>query len=702
MKQPFWIVNETRIGHTGESAGFDLDQPIAPIEKSRDLGLCNGFRIWYWPPTEELMDRIVREAGFLQVDFWIGTSLHNHWIKVSGKTEQEFYDYYASMLKAAAKKYGDKFFWTVTGEPDSQAPNWPVERFKSKSEAHDFFMAWVKDFAPAMNTGTKLRWHDYLGTKDVDLKKHNVAIHLGYPMTAHYACELGVRLVWIECNCMLPEGVQVTVAFARGAANQFRANKTYWGLDFSTWNDPSALATSYDEKGRRLGGCTESLLVREWMYTFLSGANLLHQEVSDRTHWIWHPKPYARLSKLGKRAARFGKFAMSFDRGKPYRPVGVMLEHDHGWMSTLDEGGGNQVWCGTIPAGKADLTISHFFDMAFPGHAGGLTGYGELYAEKPWSTQAEFRQMVRAGKDMRPYEKGRLASSRWGDVIDVVLDNCPEDILADYKVLVILGGLKVRGGLAKKLERYVRQGGILITNVTHFFDCPEEQLESRVSHGTQGRPWSIPSTRDGKVAPGIERFLGFRFTGTKFAGNSSFCCRCEAALPEDGFLVEDVVLKEATPIAAIPRYLYPAAPDAPIEQSPLAVEHKVGRGKVIVTLPYFMMQPVSRGPLRIAEHIYDHVIRETLPFRINGPAVQHLYNRVAGGWLVSVFNNGPGTWKGELSAAAKPSATTFAWGRGGDLQWQRSGRGWTLALSIPKFDFRIVKVAERSSRGKSS
>jgi hypothetical protein len=459
-KQPFWIVNETRVGHTGDRPGFDFEQPIAPIKESVEQDLCNGFRIWYWPPTRELMDKIVNEAGFLTVDFWIGSKLQNHWIEASGKSEEEFYGYHVDMLKEAADKYGDKFFWTITGEPDSQAPNWPVEQFSSKQEAREALEGWMKDFAPAMDPDTKHRWHSFLSKKQVDLAKHNVAIHLGYPMPAHYSYELGVRLVWIECNCLLVEGVQVTVAFARGAANQFRKNKTYWGLDFSCWNDPSGLATSYDEQGRRLGGCTESLLLREWMYTFLSGANLLHEEVSDYTHWVWNPKPYAKLSKLGKIASRFGKFAMSFDRGEPYRSVGVMLEHDHGWLSALDDAGGNQVWFGTLPVENADLTISHFFDLAFPGHADGLKGYGELYAEKPWGTQEEFKEMVKSGKDMRAYEKGRLATSRWGDVIDVVLDNCPEDVLADYKVLVILGDLTITKDLAKKLERYVEAGGI--------------------------------------------------------------------------------------------------------------------------------------------------------------------------------------------------------------------------------------------------
>ena len=686
----FWLVNETRIGHTGANP-FDFEQPIAPIKKSLELNLCNGFRICFWPPTRELMDQIINEADFLSVDFWIGTSVVKHWIELSGKSEEEFCAYHVDLLKEAAKKYGDKFFWTITGEPDSQAPNWPVERFDSKQEAREAFVDWIKDFAPAMEPDTKLRWHSFLDKRKVDLAKHKVAIQLGFPMSAHYSYELGVRLVWIECNCFLVEGMQVTVAFARGAANQFRQNKTYWGLDFSVWNDLTHLGTSYDEKGQRLGGCTESLLLREWMYAFLSGVNLLHEEISDYTHWIWHPKPYAKLSKLGKMASRFGKFAMSFDRGGPYRSVGVMLEHDHGWQSALDDAGGNQVWFGTIPAGKADLTISHFFDLAFPGHADGLKGYGQLYAEKPWRTMAEFREMVKSGQDMRPYEKGRLSTSRWGDVIDVLLDNCPQDVLADYKVLVILGDLKIKDDLASKLKRYAKAGGTVITNVTNFFDCPQEQLENHISHGTQGKAWSIPSVREGTVAPDIERFLGFKFTGVKLKGSSSLCSQCDTVMLEEGFLVESIELKDATPIATIPRYLYPPDSDTPIEQTPLAVEHKVGKGKVITTLAYFMMQPTFRTSMKIAEHIYDHVIHKTLPFQVDGDPIQYLFNRTDQGWVVSFFNNSNKRWKGRLIGSG-PRSVNYAWGKAGTVKRLRSKGQWNLQVDVPKYDFKILTI----------
>jgi len=690
MKNPFWIVNETRQGFS--DAGYDYAQPVAQIERSVKLGLASGFRIWNWPPTKELINEIIEKAGFVMVDFWIGTAMNNHWMKIAGKNEEDFYDYHINLLKAAADKYGDRFFWTITGEPDSQQPNWPVEKFATRKEAYRFFMEWLKGFAPAMDYKTKLRWHSYLKKKKVNLKKHNVAIHLGYPMPAHYSYEMGVRMVWVECNCFLPTGVQPTVAFLRGAANQFRASKTYWGIDFAPWNDMAMISKKYDETGRRLGGTTESLFLRECIYGYLSGANILLQESSDLTHWIWSPRPYSRLSKTGKAAARFGKFAKSFDRGRPYRSVAVMLEHDHGWLSSKDDGGTNQVWFGTIPVGKADLTISHFFDLAFPGHLDYFKGYGELYCRQPWRKISDFREMVKSGTDMRPHEKGRLAASRWGDAIDVVLENCPDDVLSNYKVIVLLGGLKVNARLAKKLETFVRKGGTVVANVTNFFNCPEELLESRISHGTQGKAGSIPSKRKGKVSPAVEKLLGFNFTSVKSAAGISCYLPADISMTEDGFTFEKVELTAARPLATAPNYIYMDPHNTPLEHLPLAVERKLGRGRFITTLAYYMMQPAYRTPLNITKYIYDYAISGTLPFQIEGPAVQYLFNKVKGGWLVSIFNNGRKYWKGCIVSAKKPSSTSIEWGKAGNLKWRRQRGSWKLKVSVPAFKCKIVKI----------
>jgi len=695
MSELCWITNETRMGFVLDINGVPIEnQPQVPIEKSVKLGLCNGFRLWMFenPPSSEFIDKIIKEAGFVMVDYWIGSTLSLRHLAESGKSEEAFHDHNIQILKEAAEKYGDRFFWSITGEPDSQGINFPKEQFSSKQLARQFCVQWMKDFAPTMDPNTKLKWFSYLKKKNIDLKAHNIAIHLGKPFMSHYGYELGSRFIWVECNCGLPEGLQRTVAFTRGAANQFKINNTYWGVDFSTWCGRSYENMHYDNKGQRMGEFTESLYLRELLYVFLAGANLLHEEISDETHWINKPKWYSKLSPMGKAAARFGKFTKTFDRGKPYRPVAVMLEHDHGWTGSIDDSGTENVWFGSIPTKKADLMIGQFFDLAFPGHNDYYPTQAAQFCRNPWKNVKEFRDIAASGKDMRVFEGGRLATSRWGDVIDVVLEDCPEDILSEYKVLVLLGEIKINEKLLERLEKFVKSGGTVIANVTNYFSCPENLLENVVCHGTQGRPWSIPSIRPGEVTAEAESFVGFKFTGEKTRGSMSYCPTTKKNIFEGGFLYEKVQLQNASAIATCVNWLWSSLDASELDHTPIAVEHKIGKGKVITTLPYFMMHPVHRTPLQISGDIYDQAISKILPYTIEGGPIQYMFNEVDNNTIFSFFNNGDKSWKGCIVSESKPNYTKFEWDKNVPAKWFKEKAQWKLEIVVPKFSFKIITI----------
>lgn len=702
MSKQLWIINETKIG--GWELLRTLDhgcQPLVPVEKSVKLGLCNGFRSWMWqgPPSMEFIKNILEQADFLLVDYWIGSTLSQRHIAESGKSEEAYHDYNIRILKEAVEKYGDKIFWTITGEPDSQGINFPKEQLASKEQAHHFCVQWIKDVSPAMDPNTKLRWSSYLKKKNIDLKAHNIAIHLGRPFMSHYAFETGVRLVWVECNCGLHEGLQRIVAFTRGAANQFRANKTYWGVDFSPWNDRSDTFLHYDENGQRLGGLTENLLLRELMCAFLAGSNLILEETSDCTNWINKlPTWYSKLSPMGKKAAKFGKFARTFDRGEPYRPVAVMLEQHHGWGGGLDDANTNQVWFGAIPTKKADLTIGQFFDLAFPGHDEYYSKQASQFSQNPWKNIEEYRTMIASGKDMRTFEGGRLATSRWGDVIDVVLENCPDDVLSEYKVLVLLGELKVDDNLLERLKKFVRSGGTVVANATNYFNCPEDALESVICHGKYGRNWSIPSIRPGEVPEVIEQFVGFQFTSEKTKGSVSYCPKTKEYMNENGFTFEKIQLKKANAIATCVNWLWGTIDAPEHDHVPIAVEHKLGKGKVITTLPYFMMHPVYRTPLKISGNIYDQAINSTLPYTIEGEPIQYMFNKVSDDTIVSLFNNGSKLWKGYIVSESKPEDTKFEWANNAPAKWFKEANLWKLNVTVPKFSFKIITVKNRVNK----
>ena len=701
MPEKCWITNETRICGLPSHATDTFEhvpQPIVPIEKSVKLGLCNGFRLWVWdsPPSKEFLDSVFKEAEFIIMDYWIGnasTGDFKRHIVNSGKSEKEFHDHNIKIFKKAAEQYGDRFFWSITAEPDSQGINFPKEQFGSKKEAHKFFIEWMKGFSSGMDPNTKLRWYDYLKENRIDLKTNNIAIQLGKASMAHYAYELGVRLVWVECNCGLPEGLQKTVAFLRGAANQFKINNTYWGIDFSTWNDRTHLSLHYDENGKRKGGLTESLYLRELMYIYLAGANLLHEEISDASHWINKPKWYSKLSPMGKIASRFGKFTKTFNRGKPYRPVAVMLEHDHG-QSGLDDADTNQTWFGTVPTKNADLMIKHFFDLAFPGHDEYYSAQAKQYCKNTWNCGREYSEKIASGEDMRVFEGGRLATSRWGDIIDVIIEDCPEDVLSEYKVFILLGELKINEKLLEKLKKFVKAGGTIVANITNYFNCPESLLENTVCHGTQGAMWTIPSVRPGKVSNQIEKFTGFKFTGEKTRGSVSYCPVTKKNLFENGFVFEKIQLQTASAIATTVNWLWGGwgAPNAPYEHTPIAVENKIGKGKVVTTLPYFMMHPVHRNPLQISECIYDQVISDILPYRIDGKPIQYIFNKTETEDMIALFNNGDKSWKGCIVSKNKPINTKFDWHKDAPAKWFKEKSIWKLEVRVPKFSFKIITI----------
>jgi len=98
------------------------------------------------------------------------------------------------------KRYGKRFWWTVTAEVDSVCP-WPKEQFSSKTEAYDWFRCWLLSHAPNHDETEDVAWSEFLARYGIDDNKHNIAIQCGFPFDVHLRYEVGARLVWLEENC---------------------------------------------------------------------------------------------------------------------------------------------------------------------------------------------------------------------------------------------------------------------------------------------------------------------------------------------------------------------------------------------------------------------------------------------------------------------------------------------------------------------
>ena len=692
----FVITNEYLLAHTGDEDGkLNLDTPPAPIEESRDLGLCNGFRIWL-EPTKEKIDRCAKDKGFVMVDFWPGAVRLKEWAARQNMSLEEYLNSTVEIMLDSMERYGKRFWWTVTAEVDSVCP-WPKERFSSKTEALEWFRSWLLSHVPNHDDTQGVVWSEFLKRHGIDYDRHNIAIQCGFPFDVHLSYEVGARLVWLEENCCILPNVQIGIAFLRGAANQYRSRDVAWGIDFSTWSSPSNLCTCYDQNGRRLGGCTESLLLREWLVAAMSGTNMLHQETSDNSHWITKSDGTKILSPLGKIAKQFGEFFFEKikDRGRPYVPVAVMLEKAHGWLSSLDEGSANKIWCGTIPYRRADMTIDAFFSEAFPGYDAIYHGLGDQYRETPWSNSKDYDKKVVKSIDERPLEKGRLVPSRWGDVIDVALEDCPEDVLRDYKALFLLGELKVTPELLKRLTEYVTSGGTVVTNVTNIINADEDSLVSRVKVGgfKDGRVLYNPSLRGGdKCQAGMEEFTGVRLTGIKQTSGVSHCITCDKIFNEKGMIYE-LVKPVSAKVIADTQPLWSQAG----EHFPIITENRIGKGRVILTTPYFLLHPIRRNLLQIGRDLYNHIIEPLLPVRIEGKPIQYMINETGDGLLVTLINNDAGEWKGTVVFDGKsyePCGELWEDKPLSASALKESGQSG-ISLQLAPFEFAVCKLRKR-------
>ncbi len=257
----------------------------------------------------------------------------------------------------------------------------------------------------------------------------------GHYCYQHYGCEWGADIVGSEVGENI-NSTQAHIAFTRGAARQYGKP---WLIDFSSWYGPSM----YDEDPKKtwgeysgpVRGHSLSLHLRTYYVAYMAGANVVIAEGG----WLnffrsQQPGPDGTLplSGLGEHGARFYAFTQRHpDRGIPYTPVGLLVDPLHG----IFPGFGEKLAWNAFPYSPGDQRILDLWETFFPDSLD-----------------------VQAKRN----EKGYLVTSPYGDILDVILHNAPDPILASYPVLLLAGEVTQEGLLADRLLKYVRQGGTLL------------------------------------------------------------------------------------------------------------------------------------------------------------------------------------------------------------------------------------------------
>lgn len=292
-----------------------------------------------------------------------------------------------------------------------------------------------------------------------------------------YAGEWGAKCIGLEVG----ENIAFTqskLAFARGAARQWQRP---WSVQVSPWF-AGACTTSGPlraEAGGARGldaGHSLSFYERMWLHAWFAGAAMVTPENSLAIFFEQPVAPWT-LTSHGRKAAEVFQFMSSHDRGVPYTPVAVVLDHLAGYNGYMD-----RPW-GILEPTPGDRATRDLFDsQLFPGadHI-----HGKPSRDNP--------------------EAGYLRPTPYGEIFDVQLSSASAEMLASYPVLLLAGDVEFSAEFLAKLTQALESGTKLLLSPAHRAALGDrfaslarhpgvEVLEAWVNPAT-GRPAAIPASR---------------------------------------------------------------------------------------------------------------------------------------------------------------------------------------------------------------
>ncbi len=491
----------------------------------------------------------------------------------------------------------------------------------------------------------------------------------GFAGTSHHYARHGAQGIIVERANDDVDDLQTAIAFARGAARQFDCR---WGIDLSLWWGV-------------IHGCVQdlpaSLYTRHLWLSYISGAQVFRIEGGDLLVRPDGPTEVATAIDA------FAQIARTITPGQVDAPVAVILPRDHGWMTPPYWRTANESWnYARLPYRQGDRGMDGFFGVAFP---------GAVYAQDPFPTGAyqeddppaspfslacvtpefapspdkifnaeppiPFGKYSNRKEAQRDFLENRIdpspwrpmGDSRWGDIVDILTDDVAADVLQYYKVIVLLGQVKLEPVLREALTTYARAGGSIIIPAGVAGPGDEDlcgvsiQPELRV-----GRSWQWEN------APAVHEV--FRY--------------CPSHIPE-------TTAPMTTTLATTP------------DGHPLAIRHALGKGVVYTCLlPWF---EAGNTPIaQVAIRLLDEVVKPLQPVHVEGPPAAWLSTHDAEKHrTVVISNNNDHAWQGVITATSVSEAFTLCreLTRGETTSFSRAGHNVSTRLTIEAHGVRVLR-----------
>jgi hypothetical protein len=554
--------------------------------------------------------------------------------------------------------------------------------------------------------------YPYLQERGID--PHEMFFGAGgtVPASAAYLFNLGseFKFFWWECS-FFSTGIQAGIAMIRGAARQYGRK---WLMDHSPYGSvcdshyegplarglenlglntrfvetchSSELKGDYalgakgneippeqmkhwaiwwpqhDKDGNRLNGLSWQRIQREWLWSYMSGADCVFQEAAAISHFIKVGDGPLQVTPYGQAAKQFYAFAADrcSDRGQTTVPVALLMDFYHG-LDPVDVPIGFEPWrrgnttWGSIPFNSGDHMANAFFEAAFPGQSAWPK------RERPWKNEAEYAIFLRAGMDENPYERQTLVAGTWGDIFNVVLNNADPGQVDAYQSVAVLGDVVLDEVWLAKLESYVRAGGRVLVNAAQL---PPGPWPTWLGCSSDGSRFEVMWVQYGDQAP-----------------------------------CQDVPM---TAVAVTPAGAAVTARTP--QRQPLVLVNRVGAGEVWMTTPLHLMSNQdeklwqgrsSLGFSQLGRKVLADFLDRQRQIVIDGRPLAHLVNRRANGdRLITVCNLDPDQWFGRIiipDAAGADGRVTDLWNQKNLLQ-EPVGDDLRLHLVIPPWGIMVIEA----------
>ncbi len=283
------------------------------------------------------------------------------------------------------------------------------------------------------------RLRTYFLTRQRIMRGHNLSV-TGHSHYEAYAAEWGAKLIGLEVGENIAFA-QSKFAFARGASRQWDIP---WTVQVSPWMH-GAVTTAGPlrlEDGGARGldaGHSLSFYTRMWLHAWFAGAAMVTPENSIAI--FFEPgEPKWRLTSHAERAKEVFAFMRNHDRGVPYTPVAVVLDHYAGYNGFMAK-----PW-GILESTPGDLEIEDLFES-------------QLYPD----TDLFHAPPVEPGNT----EAGYLRPTPYGESFDVVLSTATAKTLSTYPVILLAGDMEFDPLFVANLFDALRAGSTLLLNSRH-------------------------------------------------------------------------------------------------------------------------------------------------------------------------------------------------------------------------------------------